>query len=67
MFLNFSYTITLKNEAQLNRLLEASLIEVKGDIRSSAKGYLMEARYDVGPEPIDLPKSMISDSLIPMH
>ena len=42
-------------------------MDVKGDIRRSAKGYLTEDKYDVGPLPIDRPNKMISDSLIPMH
>lgn len=56
-----------KNEAQPNRALAASLIEVYGDINNRELGFLIDERYEVGPLPIDRPNKIISDSLIPMH
>jgi hypothetical protein len=53
--------------AQLNRDFDASLIEVNGDISKSANGCLIEDKYEVGPDPMERPKRIMSDSLIPIH
>ena len=54
-------------EAQPSNDFAASLIEVYGDIRSKAYGLLNDAKYEVGPLPMDRPKRIISFSLIPIH
>ena len=67
MLRNFSYTMTVRNDAQPSSDLAASLIEVYGDISREQHGYLTEERNDVGPLPIDRPNKMMSCSGIPMH
>ena len=47
--------------------LAAFWMLVYGDIRINAYGFLTLETYVLGPEPILLPKRMMSDSLMPTH
>ena len=57
--------MTVRKLAQPSKLRAASLIDMYGDIRSSEWHSLRDAKYEVGPLPIDLPNRMTSLSFTP--
>ena len=62
---NLTTTTHDKTPPQPNKSFAATLIDINGDIKSIEWQYFFDARYEVGPEPIDRPKIIISYSLIP--
>lgn len=62
MFLKRSAMMYFKNPTME---LAVSLMDLKGEIKINAPGFLFAARKTAGPEPIDLPQTTMSFSCTP--
>jgi hypothetical protein len=63
IFLNLSAMAKLKNHP--TKSFATSLIDLKGDMRMRAAGFLWLATYVAGDDPIDLPKTIMSEGDTP--